>query len=256
MQTTIQRSDDGLMDLLRGKGPLGVTELASAMQVTATAMRQRLEPVDGRGTDRTGVGQSPARQAEPSVSIDRQGNSASRLEFRRFGDRLVARNSADQRSRRFAAVCCGGLPRRWPALTACQSPARRRPSGWKSVQQLFAERKVPFAVEQSGQLPVLDGAGLPVSGAGRAGPRDLRGRKDVVFRNVGRSGAADRMPPRWRVDVLPVSNELSAADILVGLASWELEVEKGDWHPSDQVEFVAIDSGRREGCLSRFSTDQ
>jgi predicted ArsR family transcriptional regulator len=35
-------SDAGLLDLLRITGPLGVTELADAMEVTPTAVRQRL----------------------------------------------------------------------------------------------------------------------------------------------------------------------------------------------------------------------
>ena len=35
-------SDSDLMDLLRIAGPLSVSELADAMEVTATAVRQRL----------------------------------------------------------------------------------------------------------------------------------------------------------------------------------------------------------------------
>ena len=35
-------SDAGLLDLLRITGPLGVSELADAMEVTPTAVRQRL----------------------------------------------------------------------------------------------------------------------------------------------------------------------------------------------------------------------
>src|ERR1700676_2999168 len=49
MQTTIQRSDEGLIELLRGKGPWGVTELSAAMQVTATAVRQRVARLMGEG---------------------------------------------------------------------------------------------------------------------------------------------------------------------------------------------------------------
>lgn len=35
-------SDAGLLDLLRTTGPLGVSEMADAMEVTPTAVRQRL----------------------------------------------------------------------------------------------------------------------------------------------------------------------------------------------------------------------
>ena len=42
-------SDDALLDLLRSRGPLGVAELAAAMEVTATAVRQRLTRLLAQG---------------------------------------------------------------------------------------------------------------------------------------------------------------------------------------------------------------
>src|SRR5438045_3398719 len=44
-----ESSDVGLLDLLRRQGPLSVAQLKSAMQVTATAVRQRLVRLLGRG---------------------------------------------------------------------------------------------------------------------------------------------------------------------------------------------------------------
>src|SRR5947208_360710 len=42
VQTEIESSDAALIDLLRKHGPLSVAQLKAAMQVTATAIRQRL----------------------------------------------------------------------------------------------------------------------------------------------------------------------------------------------------------------------
>ena len=50
--TSTESSDIGILDLLRKAGPLGVTELAGAMRVTATAVRQRLARLMARGHDR------------------------------------------------------------------------------------------------------------------------------------------------------------------------------------------------------------
>ncbi len=42
MSISAPKSDGDLLDLLRITGPLGVSELADAMEVTPTAVRQRL----------------------------------------------------------------------------------------------------------------------------------------------------------------------------------------------------------------------
>src|SRR6478735_5293884 len=42
MSVEVESSDDGLVDLLRKHGPQSISQLKSAMQVTATAVRQRL----------------------------------------------------------------------------------------------------------------------------------------------------------------------------------------------------------------------
>ena len=42
MSVEAPNSDADLLDLIRIAGPLSVTELADAMEVTATAVRQRL----------------------------------------------------------------------------------------------------------------------------------------------------------------------------------------------------------------------
>ena len=48
MSVTVPNSDSDLLDLMRIAGPLSVPELADAMEVTATAVRQRLTRLLGQ----------------------------------------------------------------------------------------------------------------------------------------------------------------------------------------------------------------
>ena len=54
MSVQVPTSDAGLLDLLRITGPLGVAELADAMEVTPTAVRQRLTRLMARDADGDG----------------------------------------------------------------------------------------------------------------------------------------------------------------------------------------------------------
>jgi DeoR family suf operon transcriptional repressor len=49
VETTVESSDRGLTDLLRRQGAMNVSELMAAMQVTATAVRQRLVRLMNQG---------------------------------------------------------------------------------------------------------------------------------------------------------------------------------------------------------------
>src|SRR5687767_15025242 len=49
MPSTVETSDQALLDLLRTEGSQGVAQLASAMGVTATAVRQRLTRLLAQG---------------------------------------------------------------------------------------------------------------------------------------------------------------------------------------------------------------
>ena len=49
MSTATETSDSQLLELLRRRGAMSVTELAAATDVTATAVRQRLTRLTGQG---------------------------------------------------------------------------------------------------------------------------------------------------------------------------------------------------------------
>jgi DeoR family transcriptional regulator, suf operon transcriptional repressor len=160
MHTTIQRSDDGLIELLRGKGPLGVSELAAAMEVTATAVRQRLSRLmaDGlvdRELSKAPRGRPSHRYRLTDKGVRRTGSNFADLaialwhEVRQIKDPEVRSGLLQRLARAMAGA--------YRAEINGETVAERM----QSVAEVFAERNVPLVVEQSGQLPVLTALACP-----------------------------------------------------------------------------------------------
>jgi DeoR family transcriptional regulator, suf operon transcriptional repressor len=160
MDLLAESSDIGILDLLRKAGPLGVTELASATQVTPTAVRQRLARLMAQGfLDRQLVKAS-------------RGRPSHRYELTEKGRRQTGANFVD------LALAL------WQEIRAIQDPEVRRgllqriaktmarmyradvtgsttTERMHDVTKLFAERNVPFEVDQSSELPVLTAVACP-----------------------------------------------------------------------------------------------
>jgi DeoR family transcriptional regulator, suf operon transcriptional repressor len=161
MYPIVEQSDAGLMSLLRESGPLGITELASAMHVTATAIRQRLARLMAEGL------------IERELAKATRGRPSHRYRLTEKGIRQSGSNFADLaialwqeiRQIKDPEVRAGLLRRIAQAMASAyggkvsgQTTAERM----EGVRQLLAERKVPFAVEEkSGQLPVLTALACP-----------------------------------------------------------------------------------------------
>ena len=65
MSLHTETSDAGLLALLREQGPQSITQLIAAMEVTATAVRQRLVPPDGCRSHRAPNHQTRTRPPQP-----------------------------------------------------------------------------------------------------------------------------------------------------------------------------------------------
>ena len=101
MSVEAPNSDADLLDLIRIAGPLSVSELADAMEVTATAVRQRLtrlmaQSMISREAIRAGRGRPKHR-----YSLTDKGTAANRLEFYRFGLRPLVGNQDGRTTRSF-----------------------------------------------------------------------------------------------------------------------------------------------------------
>jgi predicted ArsR family transcriptional regulator len=160
MSTQTEGSDRQMLDLMRRRGAVTISDLVCHMGVTATAVRQRLRRLMNEGlierqTERISRGRPNHR-----YSLTEKGEGASGTNFadmatvlweeiksvedpairrgllKRIADRLVAR----YRGRVTGAT----LSERMAGLAA-----------------VMAERDVPFEVDHSGELPVLSALACP-----------------------------------------------------------------------------------------------
>lgn len=160
MSSAAEQSDAGLMDLLRQSGSLGVTELAMAMHVTATAIRQRLcrlmaEGLIERELAKAARGRPSHRYRLTEKGVRQTGSNFADLaialwqEIRQIKDPEV-RTGLLRRIAQTMASAYGGQ-------VAGQTTAERM----ESIKGLLADRKVPFAVDTSSKLPVLTALACP-----------------------------------------------------------------------------------------------
>ncbi len=160
MSSETETSDVGLLDLLRKHGPLSVAQLKGAMQVTATAVRQRLVRLMARGdierqTERISRGRPVHRYLLTEQGRRRAGANFADLamalweEIREIKDAEVRRGLLQRISRRLATsyadqICGSSLEERMESLAA-----------------IFRQRQIPFEVDRSHDLPLLRATACP-----------------------------------------------------------------------------------------------
>lgn len=153
-------SDESLLDLLRRRGGLTVLELEELMQVTATAVRQRLARLTGLGL------------IERRAHKAKRGRPVHRYELTEKGRRFAGDNFAD-----LATVL-------WEELREIQDPKVRKGllqrvssrlsntyssqvrgeepiERMREITEIFGGRRVPFAAELRDGLPVLTAYACP-----------------------------------------------------------------------------------------------
>jgi predicted ArsR family transcriptional regulator len=156
----IESSDVALLDLLRKHGPLSVGQLKGAMQVTATAVRQRLVRLlrqgdierhaermsRGRPVHRYGLTEKGRRRAGANF-----GDLAIALweEIREIKDPEVRRGLLQRISHRLAT------------LYAKQIRGSSLEERMESLAAMFRERQIPFEVDRTGDLPLLHATACP-----------------------------------------------------------------------------------------------
>lgn len=154
MSTQVPTSDSGLLDLLRIAGPLGVSELADAMEVTPTAVRQRLtrlmsQEAIQREATRRGRGRPRHRYWLTEKGLRQTGSNFTDLaitlwqEIRESGDPELRRDTM----RRIARALATGYAQQIEGAT----PEERM----RSLAELLSQRRIPVSVEGAGQEAVL-----------------------------------------------------------------------------------------------------
>jgi predicted ArsR family transcriptional regulator len=160
MTTATINGDRAMLDFMRRQGAVTISELVCEMEVTATAVRQRLRRLMDSGLIQ--------RQSE---RISR-GRPNHRYSLTEKGEGAAGTNFADM-----AVVL-------WEEVKAVEDPAVRRGllkriadrlvtryrdrvpgdtlgERMTALANLMEERQIPFSVDQSGQLPVLSALACP-----------------------------------------------------------------------------------------------
>jgi DeoR family suf operon transcriptional repressor len=156
---TVESSDRGLLDLLRKEGALGIAELASAMDVTATAVRQRLGRLMGLGlitreTSKPARGRPSHRYALTDKALRQAGNNFVDLSLALWQE---IRSIKDPEIR-------GGLLKRLSERMAneyrSQIQGDTLEERFESVVALFGNRNIPLGVEYVQRVDYV-GTNLP-----------------------------------------------------------------------------------------------
>lgn len=155
-------SDVALLDILRNRGAMTVNELGELLDVTATAVRQRLTRLMAQGyVDRVAVRSGrgrPSHQYELTTKGRRQTGSnfadlaiALWQEIRAIRDVEVRRGLMQRISQRLAVL--------YRDRIEGESLEERM----ESLAELFSSRQMPFSVEKTseGELPVLKALACP-----------------------------------------------------------------------------------------------
>ena len=160
MAVETESSDVALLDLLRKHGSLSVAQLKAAMQVTATAVRQRLVRLLARGdierhAERMSRGRPLHRYALTEKGRRRAGSNFADLaralwqEIREIKDPEVRRGLLQRISGRLATLYAGQI---------CGSSLEER---MEALAGVFRERQIPFEVERKLDLPILHARACP-----------------------------------------------------------------------------------------------
>ncbi|MEK6247502.1 MAG: MarR family transcriptional regulator [Planctomycetales bacterium] len=155
-----ESSDLAVLDLLRRTDAVTVGELSAAMDVTATAVRQRLNRLMGQG-----LIQRSARRAG-------RGRPSHWYELTEKGRRQSGNNFVDLAIALWEEVRAikhvdirQGLMKRLAQTLADhykkQIHGDNAAERMLEIEQLFADRNVPFSVDHSNDLPVLTAHACP-----------------------------------------------------------------------------------------------
>jgi predicted ArsR family transcriptional regulator len=160
MKSVTESSDVGMLDLLRRSGALGVNELAAAMQVTPTAVRQRLVRLMGQGLIERRLARAGRGRPSHRYTLTEKGRRQTGANFVDLAMALwhEVRTIPDPEVRRgLLQRIAKAMAGKYGGDVKGVSTADRM----RDVSRLFSERDVPFEVEDSGALPVLTALACP-----------------------------------------------------------------------------------------------
>jgi predicted ArsR family transcriptional regulator len=156
----VESSDVAILDVLRQVDSLSVTQLAGLMEVTATAVRQRLERLMAQGYIERAVVRSGRGRPTHFYALTEKGRRKTGANFvdlavalwqeiRAVQDPAVRRGLLQRISKRLAVMYAGRIQ------------GKTIGEKMESVAQMFVERQIPFTVHSAEGLPVLTALACP-----------------------------------------------------------------------------------------------
>lgn len=154
MSTVSETSDAQLLELLRRRGAMSVSELAEATEVTATAVRQRLTRLMGQGLVEREAARAGRGRPSHSYSLS---DKARRQVGTNYADLAMLlweqiRSVSDPEVRRGLLQRIAGA---MAQLYSGQVQGATTEARMEALQKVFADRRVPMEVDSEGQMPVL-----------------------------------------------------------------------------------------------------
>jgi predicted ArsR family transcriptional regulator len=153
-------SDLTILDLLRMRESMTVSELADAMQVTSTAIRQRLtrllaQAYIERKTAKKGRGRPSHKYLLTDKGRRKAGSNFPDLaialweEIKRIEDADIRRALLERLAKRLAVMYANRLV------------GSNLQEKLHSLSEIFAERRIPLEIDDSGSLPVMTASACP-----------------------------------------------------------------------------------------------
>ncbi|MFV1966268.1 MAG: helix-turn-helix transcriptional regulator, partial [Pirellulaceae bacterium] len=153
-------SDVAVLDLLRRRGSATVSDLVVAMDVTATAVRQRLTRLVAQGLVERSSSRGGRGRPSHHYLLSAKGRRKTGANFADLALALWREIHAleDSELRR---TLLGGISRRLAEMYAESVEGESLAERMESLAELFNERRIPFAVESEAGLPVLTALACP-----------------------------------------------------------------------------------------------
>lgn len=182
MTSTTLASDAELLEMLRSQGPLSVSEMACASEVTPTSVRQRLSRLLAQGliarqAVRVGRGRPKHRYHLTDKGLRLTGSNFTDLALALWRE---IQSIEDQATR---GVLFDRVIHALASGYARHIVGRTLEERMRSLSELLAERRVPFTVDSAGQLPVLTAHACPYPELAEADP-DICGLEKALFSSL------------------------------------------------------------------------
>jgi predicted ArsR family transcriptional regulator len=160
MSIQAPHSDSDLLDLLRIAGPLRITEMAHAMEVTPTAVRQRLTRLLHKGLIQREPVRSGRGRPRHNYWLTEQGLQLTGSNFTDLAMALwreVRAIEDDQLRREMLRRIVRAMAAGYSDEIRGQSPSERM----QSLRELLAQRRIPVSLETNGGRPALTAHACP-----------------------------------------------------------------------------------------------